>query len=120
VAEPTYGAAHDPRVSNRANGAAITAVITGVVALLLSWIPGINLIAFVLGLIAVIAGAIGLRNAGNPGTGGRGQAITGIITGILALVLGVLVYVGIASFIAENPEIQQQIDQIEQEMEQQT
>lgn len=120
MAEPTYGTPADRPVANRSNGAAIVAVVTGVLALLLSWIPLINLVAVLLGLVAVIAGVIGLRNASSPGVSGRGKAVTGIVTGVLALVLGILVYVGIASFITDNPEIQQELEQMEDQLQQQS
>ena len=103
-----------PATTAQTNGPAVAALVTGIIALVLSWIPGINLIAFVLGIVAVITGIIGMRNA-NAGAGRKGMAITGLVTGILALILGVLVYVGLASFINSNPELQQQIQEQQQE-----
>jgi hypothetical protein len=115
VSEPIYAGAAE----SRSNGVAIVAIVTGIIALLLSWIPGINLLAFLLGLIAIVTGAIGLRKAGEPGVGGKGQAITGLVTGVLALIVGVLVYVGIASFVQNNPELQQELERIQEEQQQQ-
>ena len=119
MTEPTYGSPPGGQIANRPNSAAIVAVVTGIVALLLSWIPAVNLIAFLLAAVAVVTGAVGVRNAGRPGVDGRGKAVTGIVTGILALVLGVLVYVGLVAVLNENPELQQNLQQIEQQIEQQ-
>lgn len=100
----------------RSNGPAIAAIITGIIALLLSWIPAINLLAIVLGIVALVTGFMGLRNAGTPGVGGKGLAVTGLVTGVLALVISVLVYVGLASFFSD-PEVQQQIRETQSELE---
>ncbi len=114
MTEPTYGNAPATTSGAGTNGAAIAALITGIIALLLSWIPGINLLAFLLGIVAVVTGVIGLRNANQRGEGRKGMAIAGLVTGILALIVGVLVYVGLASFINNNPELQQQIQEQQQ------
>lgn len=110
MSEPTYGAQPAGHQGNRTNGPAIAALVTGIIALLLSWIPGINLVAFVLAIAALITGFIGLKHAGRPDTGGRGMAITGLVTGVLAFIIGILVYVGLANFISNNPEIQEEIE----------
>lgn len=116
MSEPTYPNAPASAPGSRSNGPAIAALVTGIIALLLAWIPGINLIAFVLAIVALITGFLGLRNAGQPGVGGKGMAVTGIITGVLAILLGILVYVGIASFL-NDPEVQQQLEELEQSLE---
>lgn len=103
----------------QSNGAAIASIITGIIALLLSWIPGINLLAIVLAIVAIVTGIIGLRNANVPGTTGKGLAITGLITGILALLLSILVYVGLAQ-VFNNPEVQEGIRDLQSELEQMT
>lgn len=101
---------------SRSNGPAIASLVTGIIALLLSWIPGINLLAVLLAVVALVTGFIGLRNAKVPGTGGKGMAITGLVTGVLAILLTILVYAGLAA-VFNDPEVQQQLDEIEQEAE---
>lgn len=115
VSEPTYGAPPAAHEGNRSNGPAIAALVTGIIALLLSWIPGINLVAFVLAIAALITGFIGLKHAGRPDTGGRGMAITGLVTGVLAIIVGVGVYFLAANFISNNPEIQEEIERQQQQ-----
>lgn len=117
MSDPQYRS--DPAAGGSgSNGPAIAAVVTGVVALLLSWIPGINLLAFLLAIAALVTGVMGMRRAARPDVGGKGMAIAGIVTGGLALILGVLVYVGLASMF-NDPEVQQQLEEIQQEVEQQ-
>ncbi|PRZ12707.1 DUF4190 domain-containing protein [Nesterenkonia sandarakina] len=71
-------------------GLGIAAMIVGIVALVLSFIPLLGLISFVLGPLALILGIFGLvKNNGKP------QAITGIITGALSFIvvlIGTLIF----------------------------
>ncbi len=73
------------------NGLAITALILGILALLLAWIPIVNFLSLVLGLAAVVLGFMGMRKAAV--SGGKGLAIGGIITGGLALLATILMIV---------------------------
>lgn len=117
--EPPRTADPLPGAPRRSNGVAIAALVCGIVALLLSWLPGINLLAMLLGLIALICGFVGLGKAKDPTVvGGRGMAIAGIVTGLLALVVSVLVYVGLARLF-NDPGIQQQLRDAATEMQQQ-
>lgn len=84
--QPQYGA---PPSKN--NGMAITALILGILALLLAWIPIVNFLSIVLGLAAVVLGFLGMRKAAV--AGGRGLAIGGIVTGGLALLATILMIV---------------------------
>ena len=109
---------------NTSNGAAIGALVLGLLALLfgllLGWIPILG-IAFVglgviLGLIAVILGFIG---RGKP-TGG-GQAMTGIITGAIGIVASigwtVAWIAGIGAMEGEFDDLEQEFqDEVEQEL----
>ncbi|HVM18452.1 MAG TPA: DUF4190 domain-containing protein [Egibacteraceae bacterium] len=96
------------------NGPAIAALVLGIVALVLSWLPGINIIAVLLAIAALVTGFIGIRNA-NRGAPGKGMAIAGVVTGALGLILAVLILVGLATLFG-NPEFQ---DEFQQEMERQ-
>ena len=83
------------------NGLAIAALVCGIIALLLSWIPVINFLSFILGLIAIVLGGVGIAKA-KDGRGGKGLAIAGLVTGLLALLVGFLIYVGLANFANDN------------------
>ena len=78
------------------NGLAISALVLGIVAIVLGiWmiIPIIGLffafVSFVPALLAVLFGVLGLRQSSRNGIG-RGPAITGLVTGGLTLAIGVL------------------------------
>ncbi|WP_051325358.1 DUF4190 domain-containing protein [Glycomyces tenuis] len=83
------GHEHEPK---RGNGFAVTALVLGIIALVLAFIPVVNLISFALGVIAIIFGIVGLVT-GRKRHAGRGMSLTGIILGVLALAVAVLMYV---------------------------
>lgn len=72
------------------NGLGITGGVCGIVAVALCWIPFVDYISIVLGALAIIFGAIGVRHANEHGGGGKGMAVTGIVTGIVAVVITIL------------------------------
>lgn len=79
-------------------GMGIFALILGLLALLLSWIPGIGLIAAViLGLAAIVVGLIARSRARRINGSGRGLGIAGAILGVLSLIVAALVTVGVVT-----------------------
>ena len=68
------------------NGLAITALVLGIVGLVLCWVPFLGVL---LGVLAVIFGIIGARRARVSGAR-RGQARAGWIMGIVTILLGVV------------------------------
>lgn len=78
--DPNYGA-QPPRTAPR-NGLGIAAMVIGIVAIVLSFIPVVGFLSFILGPVAVILGIVALIKKR-----GKGQAITGIITGALGFVI---------------------------------
>ncbi len=71
------------------NKLARTSLILGILAL----VPGFLLfvIGALVGLAAIITGAIALSQIGREGTSGQGQAIAGIILGVIAGVLDLVI-----------------------------
>lgn len=68
-----YPGGYPPQQPSRTNGAAIASLVFG----LFGCIP-------VLGsLLAIVFGFVGIRKARQPGVGGKGMAITGIILGVV-------------------------------------
>ncbi|MFF0622241.1 DUF4190 domain-containing protein [Streptomyces sp. NPDC004296] len=67
------------------DGTATAAMVLGVTGLSTS----VVLVGGALGLIGVVLGAVGLKTAGRTGTG-RGKAVTGVVTSLLAIVVAVL------------------------------
>lgn len=76
------------------NGKATAALITGITTLVLSWCCGLG----ILGVVAIVLGVQGraeIRRSPDTQTG-DGLALAGIITGAIAVVVGLLVLVLIA------------------------
>ncbi|MEQ2527880.1 DUF4190 domain-containing protein [Bacillaceae bacterium CLA-AA-H227] len=59
------------------NGLAVTALVLGIVGLVLGWVP---VLPYPLGILAIIFGFIGMRKPIK-----KGLAITGLITGIITI-----------------------------------
>lgn len=69
------------------NGMAVAAMVLGIIALVLFWVPVLN---WILGLLGIVFGAVGMAKAGKIGGRGKGMALAGLITGLLGALLGVL------------------------------
>src|SRR5262245_20692579 len=67
-------------VTNRTNGIATAGMVLGIVGICLFFIPFLGVI---LGILAVVFGAIGIGNA-KKGQGNHSRAVSGIATGIVA------------------------------------
>ena len=80
------------------NGTGVAALVVGVVALVLSALIIFSPIGFVLGILAVILGAIGMRRASRGEADNRGQALSGLITGLLAMLIVVALGIGFFTF----------------------
>ena len=129
--EPVPPGQQAPPPRPGSNGLAIAALVCGIVALLLSWIPVINVLALLLGLVAVGCGIGGIRKAGSTGAGQKGVAVGGLVTGILAILLSLVILVGIATVFSdpdfrepfdrlrEGDDPQDVLEDLEREMEQQ-
>lgn len=90
-----------PQQPPQSNGVAIAALVCGILALVLSWIPVINLLAVVLGIAAIVTGVMGIRRARLPGRGQMGLAVGGLVTGVIALLLSLLILIGLAGLFTE-------------------
>jgi Domain of unknown function (DUF4190) len=105
--DPNYAAPPPPPGERRRGaGLAITALVFGILALLLCWtvVGGI-----LFGLVALILGFIASGRAKRGLAAGRGLAIAGIITGVLGLIISVaLVVVGVSLFNSSGAKTLQQ------------
>src|ERR1019366_1416763 len=94
---PPYGAPDPYAQAPTGNGYAVTALVLGLISLILSWFPGVD---WVLAALAIIFGAVGISTAGRRGGAGRGMAIAGLVLGVVAAVLGIIfwevIYAGFA------------------------
>ncbi|TFV64548.1 DUF4190 domain-containing protein [Geodermatophilus sp. DF01-2] len=71
----------------RGAGLAVASMVLGIIALLLSWVPIINNLAAVLAVVGLGLGIPALLRARRGTHGGKGLAITGLVTSVVALVL---------------------------------
>lgn len=93
-AKSTKTAAPAPSSPQPANGLAIAALITGIVAIISGWAP---FWGFLVGAAAVVLGILGLKKSAHM----KGMSIAGIITGgigaLWSLVITILFFVAIAT-----------------------
>jgi uncharacterized membrane protein HdeD (DUF308 family) len=89
-------------VPSRRNGMGVAALVVGVVALVLAVLIVFFPIAGLLGIIAIILGAIGMGRGSRGEADNRGQALAGLITGILALLLAIALGVGVGGFLTTH------------------
>lgn len=85
--QPQFPAQYPPIPPSRGNGWGITALILGVIAVVLSFIPVVNIGGIVLGALAVIFGVIGLILRGRT----KGTSIAGLVLGTVAIVIASIV-----------------------------
>ena len=84
------------------NGAGVAALVLGLIGLVLTLLVLPSPLGALLGLLAVVFGIVGIGRAGRGEATNRGQAVTGLITGILALALGVFLTVRIGSYLQDH------------------
>lgn len=70
-------------VAEPSNGMAIASMVVGIVGLLTSWFT----IGFIAGVVALILGILSVKKPK-----GKGMAIAGIVTGGLAMLTGIIVF----------------------------
>jgi hypothetical protein len=70
------------------DGVAVAAMIVGILALLVSWIPILGAIG---GIVALVLGLVGRSRIKKSGAGGNGMAVTGIATGAVAIVINIAI-----------------------------
>ena len=91
-----YGAA--PTARPRRNGMGTAALVVGVVALVLVVLILFAPLGALLGLVALVLGIVGLIRANRGQADNRGQAVAGLVTGALALVVGLFFAASIGAF----------------------
>jgi Domain of unknown function (DUF4190) len=96
---PTGG---HPATTGRRNGVGVAALVIGVVALVLVVLLLFSPLGVLLGLIAVVLGIIGLVRANRGEADNRGQAVSGLVTGGLALLLGIFFTISVGTWFATH------------------
>jgi hypothetical protein len=95
---PAYGApGYGPQLPK---GQAIASMVTGIISVAGLCIPYINFASLVLGIIAAILGGVALKKINAGQAAGKGQAITGLVLGIIVCALAVIGIIMFASGMA--------------------
>lgn len=76
------------------NGLGIAALVLGIIGLVTSWF----IFGGLLGLLAIILGFVGLGRVRRGEANNRGVSITGIVLGVLSVVIAVLIAVAFGAF----------------------
>lgn len=100
----------------RGNRAATAALVCGLVGVATAWIPLLVVVGFVLAVLGIVFGTKGLRQSRDSGNG-RGRAVTGLVTGVVAVALSVVgvlltvdVFREVIAFVEPGPRF---VDQVE-------
>ncbi len=109
-AQPAYGAPSDPAYGAPAgyvparpsSTMAVVALVLGILALLGSWIPFVNIVSLLMGIVGAIVGFMALSRIKKGTASGRGLALGGVITSILAILISVVVVVGAIALIGNS------------------
>jgi len=82
----------------KGNGMAVAAMVLGILAVVLCWVMLVN---FILGVLGIIFGALGIARANKIGGTGKGMALAGLITGIFGILAGIVVVVFVLRAVEE-------------------
>ena len=106
VPQPLYmvqpGVAAGMQLVPNSNGIGTAAGVLGIISAVLMFVPVINYLSVLLGTLAIIFGARGNRRARlYPGTP-KGMAVTGLVLGIISLVVALIFIIGVYAYVFRN------------------
>jgi Domain of unknown function (DUF4190) len=97
-----YPPAGYPAARGRRNGVGTAALVFGVVALVLVVLLLFSPLGALLGLVAVVLGILGLMRVNRGEADNRGQAVAGLVTGAVALLVGILFTISVGTWFATH------------------
>jgi hypothetical protein len=100
TSEPTM--VHAPPERLPRNGLGVTALVTGLVGLILAILVVLSPLAAILGAIAVGTGIAGIARANRGAATNRGQAVAGLVTGLLALAISIAIMVSAGVYLSRH------------------
>ena len=84
-----------PSPPRRRNGLAIASLVLGIVALLLSWVPGLGV---VLGIFAVVTGVQARGRVKRGEADNKGAPVAGLVLAIVAIIISGVLLAGVVSY----------------------
>jgi hypothetical protein len=99
---PPYYGGPQPYYVQEGNGIAVAAGVVGIVSLVVGFIPFFGFVSIPGGIVAIVLGVVGLQRANRMGGTSRGMAITGIVTGSIAIAIVVIFAVAVFSYFATH------------------
>jgi len=95
--QPNYGFTSGPdpsqagtNNSQEGNGLAVAGLVLGILAACLFFVPFLN---WILGILGIIFGGVGLSKANRIGGKNKGLAIAGLVLGVVGLIAGTVFFV---------------------------
>lgn len=92
-ASGAYPTAAAPAPAIATNGAAVAALVLGIISLVVSVVPVLGVLGIIGGITALILGIVGRKRAIREGAPRRGAAVGGIVTGVIAIIIGVVMLI---------------------------
>ena len=77
---------------------AIAALVLGIIGLVMAWIPAVNIVGIILGVLALIFGIIAIVKAKKTGTG-KGMAIAGVVLAGVTIVAAVIINITVVALL---------------------
>lgn len=88
TAPPYSYPGYPPPPKQLKNGLGIASLVIAIVGLLSVWVPIVNIVSIVLGVVALVIGFVGRGRAKRGAADNGGVAIAGIVLGALAIIVG--------------------------------
>lgn len=79
-----------PMPVKQGNGFGVTALVLGIIAIAGFWIPFVNVVSIILGVLALIFGIVAIVVAPKRAGKGKGTGWTGLILGVLAIATSII------------------------------
>ena len=111
AATPAAGPGVAPPAVQAKNGLGVAALVCGIVGLVLSLIPLLFVVGLPLAILAIVFGFVGMRRVKRGEATNRGMAITGVVTGLIALVIAII---AIASIGAAANDLDNELQKIDE------
>ncbi|GAB3651380.1 hypothetical protein [Glycomyces tarimensis] len=90
---PVYVNAGPPPPPRTANGMGTAALSLGIPCAAVSWIPGIGVLGWIGGVVAIVLGSVGIARARRGQATNFGVALAGALIGALAVLIGIAVVI---------------------------